>query len=115
VWNINPLQFLARRQVPEAHRVVVGTAGNEALAVRREADARTALGGVSGQLAHLLAGFEIPETNYLIAARRREFGLGTVGDAAHRGDGARKGAGLLARVQVPQTHGRIVASGKHLA
>src|SRR5205823_4889869 len=68
------------------------------------------------QFADLLAGLEVPQADPSPSVRRREPGLGTVGDA-HRVAAHGEDGGLLAGVQIPQTHRpiRVTAAGQSLA
>src|SRR3982751_728323 len=68
------------------------------------------------QFADLLAGLEVPQADTSPSARRREPGLGTVGDA-HRVAVHGEDGGLLAGVQIPHTQRPILstAAGQRLA
>src|SRR5437763_8375901 len=70
----------------------------------------------AGQFADLLAGLEVPQADPSPSVRRREPGLGTVGDA-HRVAARGEDGGLLAGVQIPHTQRpiRITAAGQRLA
>src|SRR3954471_21033459 len=68
------------------------------------------------QFADLLAGLEVPQADPSPSIRRREPGLGTVGDA-HRVAPRGEDGGLLAGVQIPHTQRpiHITAAGQRLA
>src|SRR5207247_1443957 len=108
------LQLLAGLHVPDVDGAF-GTRRQQARAVRREAHF-VEIVAVPGPLADLLAGFEVPQADPGPSVRRREPGLGTVGEGDRVAVNAEDG-GLLAGVQIPQTHRPILrtAAGDCLA